>query len=235
MAGITHYWSGTILTVTSDSGTSSADLAGATGPRGPQGRPGVIYDAEGNIIVSDIASADELQSLTRRVVRLEGQTNLTPEYVELQIDANLDDYYTKSEVDNKLDLTVDLDGYATEEYVNGKVSNRPTMAEVNAAIAQAQLSGGGSGDIDLSGYATITYVDEAIAEAQLGGGGGSPDLSTYATKTYVDNAVAKNKVDLTNYYTKSQVEAYCANQRLEIEAWVNEKFAAIDTSEGVEY
>lgn len=44
MAGtITHRWSGTVLTVTSDSGTSSADLKGAkgdTGVRGPQGYGG---------------------------------------------------------------------------------------------------------------------------------------------------------------------------------------------------
>ena len=42
MAGkITHSWNGTVLTVTSDSGTSSADLKGEKGDkgsRGPQGR-----------------------------------------------------------------------------------------------------------------------------------------------------------------------------------------------------
>ena len=44
MAGtITHSWNGTILTITSDSGTSAMDLKGAKGddgPRGPQGLPG---------------------------------------------------------------------------------------------------------------------------------------------------------------------------------------------------
>ena len=44
MAGtITHQWNGTILTITSDSGTSSSDLKGAKGddgPRGAQGAPG---------------------------------------------------------------------------------------------------------------------------------------------------------------------------------------------------
>lgn len=39
---ITHSWNGTILTVTSDSGTSSADLKGDIGVRGPQGAAGVI-------------------------------------------------------------------------------------------------------------------------------------------------------------------------------------------------
>lgn len=45
MAGtITHEWNGTILTITSDSGTSSCDLKGDTGDmgiRGAQGEPGI--------------------------------------------------------------------------------------------------------------------------------------------------------------------------------------------------
>ena len=44
MAGtIKHQWNGTVLTITSDSGTSSCDLKGAKGddgPRGAQGAPG---------------------------------------------------------------------------------------------------------------------------------------------------------------------------------------------------
>lgn len=47
MAGtITHSWNGTVLTITSDSGTSSADLKGAKGDmgvRGAQGIPGIIH------------------------------------------------------------------------------------------------------------------------------------------------------------------------------------------------
>ena len=46
MAGtITHEWTGTILTITSDSGTSSVDLKGGkgdTGPRGAQGPAGMF-------------------------------------------------------------------------------------------------------------------------------------------------------------------------------------------------
>lgn len=38
--GISHSWNGTVLTITSDSGTSSADLKGDTGIRGPQGAQG---------------------------------------------------------------------------------------------------------------------------------------------------------------------------------------------------
>ena len=46
MAGkVYHSWNGTTLTITSDSGTSSADLKGDTGIRGAQGEAGTInYD-----------------------------------------------------------------------------------------------------------------------------------------------------------------------------------------------
>lgn len=41
--GISHSWNGTVLTITSDSGTSSADLKGDIGIRGPQGPAGDQY------------------------------------------------------------------------------------------------------------------------------------------------------------------------------------------------
>ena len=42
MAGtIKHSWNGTVLTITSDSGTSSADLKGEKGDRGIRGAQGV--------------------------------------------------------------------------------------------------------------------------------------------------------------------------------------------------
>ena len=48
-------------------------------------------------------------------------------------------------------------------------------------------------------WAKIEYVDQKIAEAQLGGGeGGSIDLSNYATKTYVDEAIANIEIPETD-------------------------------------
>ena len=47
MGNIYHEWNGTVLTITSDSGTSSADLKGDTGIRGPQGPIGDITTVEG--------------------------------------------------------------------------------------------------------------------------------------------------------------------------------------------
>lgn len=60
MAGeIFHSWNGTILTITSDSGTSSSDLQGGkgdTGPRGAQGPAGVIVKPDGTIDTSAYAT-----------------------------------------------------------------------------------------------------------------------------------------------------------------------------------
>lgn len=56
MAGtIKHEWNGTVLTITSDSGTSSCDLKGEKGDdgaRGAQGACGIVINTEGTIINS---------------------------------------------------------------------------------------------------------------------------------------------------------------------------------------
>ena len=61
---ISHSWNGTVLTITSDAGTSSADLKGDTGCRGPQGPAGMIYDANGNVLIdlSEYATTDYVDS-----------------------------------------------------------------------------------------------------------------------------------------------------------------------------
>ena len=58
MAGtITHSWNGTVLTITSDSGTSSCDLKGDKGDdgaRGAQGACGLVVDANGTTISAGV-------------------------------------------------------------------------------------------------------------------------------------------------------------------------------------
>ena len=60
MAGeIKHRWDGTVLTITSDSGTSSMDLKGEKGNvgiRGPQGRAGVILKEDGSVDMNGYAT-----------------------------------------------------------------------------------------------------------------------------------------------------------------------------------
>jgi hypothetical protein len=64
MAGtITHEWHGTVLTVTSDSGTSSADLKGAKGDMGVRGAQGA---AGSNIDLDKYYTKDEIIVLLER-------------------------------------------------------------------------------------------------------------------------------------------------------------------------
>lgn len=64
MAGnIYHEWNGTVLTVTSDSGTSSCDLKGAQGEmgiRGAQGAPGMVLASAENYVASYTGATAEI-------------------------------------------------------------------------------------------------------------------------------------------------------------------------------
>lgn len=65
-----HSWNGTVLTITSDSGTSSADLKGARGddgPRGPQGAPGDA-SSTGSDVVIDATLSTEGQAADAKAV-----------------------------------------------------------------------------------------------------------------------------------------------------------------------
>lgn len=91
MAGeIKHSWHGTVLTITSDAGTSSADLKGQRGIegiRGPQGPAGLILKPDGSVDYNGYA---------------------TEEYVDFKIEQieqeepDLSNYYTKAEIDATL-------------------------------------------------------------------------------------------------------------------------------------
>lgn len=142
MAGtITHVWDGTILTITSDSGTSSMDLKGGRGdigPRGPQGPAGIsIGEGGGSVDLTGYAT--------------EAYVDDKIAAAQLGGDVDLSNYYTKAQVDAKIP---DVSGYATKQEVNQAVSGLATETFVTTKIAEAQLSGGEGGDIDLSGYAT---------------------------------------------------------------------------------
>lgn len=77
-------------------------------------------------------------------------------------------------------------------------------------------SGISDGGIDLSDYATIVYVNEAIARAQLGDENGEIDLSNYATITYVDEKVG---------YLEDFTLSNCNN----LNGLIMEKTEALDT------
>lgn len=125
---------------------------------------------------------------------------------------------SKTYVDTKVkNVEVDLTGYATEDYVDAAIADLDvpegvaTEEYVQKKIAEAQL---GEGEVDLSAYYTKSETDAAIEAA-------APDLSGYALKTeipsttglatesYVDekfNSIEIPEVDLTDYYTKTEVD-----------------------------
>lgn len=106
MAGtITHSWQGTVLTITSDSGTSSADLQGGkgdTGPRGAQGPAGIIVNPDGTIDTSQYATETYVNEKIAQVEA--GSVDLT-------------NYYTKAQVDAKIP---DITGLASQTWVENK-------------------------------------------------------------------------------------------------------------------
>ena len=80
---------------------------------------------------------------------------------------SLADYYTKDEVDTAIEnVEVDLTGYATESWVTQQgyikehqsLDDYYTKSEVDTAIDNIEF------DVDLTGYATIEYVNEQIGE-----------------------------------------------------------------------
>lgn len=97
--------------------------------------------------------------------------------------------------------SVDLTGYATENYVNQKVADVEagvidlsayyTRQQVDQKIETINISNyynKAQSDLRylqpdaLNGYATQAYVTNKITEASLGGGGGSIDITGLATK-----------------------------------------------------
>lgn len=56
--GITHSWNGTVLTITSDSGTSSADLKGEKGDTGVRGAQGIAGKTIDNLSIIDMQYTD---------------------------------------------------------------------------------------------------------------------------------------------------------------------------------
>lgn len=149
-------------------------------------------------------------------------------------------FATQKYVDNKVGLIQipSLDGLATEEYVDDAIRKVPTVSlsgyakesyvdDAIKAIPKTDLSSYATKqyvgeqiaaipEVDLKDYAkksdipstkglaTEDYVQQKIAEAELGGG--EVDLSNYYTKTQVDNKIAAiPQPDLNEYAKKSEI------------------------------
>ena len=141
MAGeVKHQWNGSVLTVISDSGASSADLRGPkgeTGPRGPQGPAGVIYNDDGDLEIdlSIFYTTGEVDEMFER--NTPDLSVYATKTALLEAEENL-----SLAIENK---TVDLSGYATEKYVDTQIANVAT-----------------GGSINLDNYYTKSEIDNGI-------------------------------------------------------------------------
>lgn len=95
-------------------------------------------------------------------------------------------------LENNSGIGIDLDNYYTK-------------AETDAAI-KAHIP-----TIDLTGYATESYVNDKVADIDLSGYALKTDIPTlegYATEKYVNDAIgAIPKPDLSGYYTKTEIDS----------------------------
>ena len=137
------------------------------------------------------------------------------------VQTELENYYTKEEVNTVIsNVEVDLTGYATETYVQEQIdaipapdlSNYALKTEIPTVPTNVSAFNNDAGYLtehqSLEGLATEEYVQEAVAAVDVSG-----QLADYAksadvyTKTEVDAAIANVEVDLSGYYTKTEVDS----------------------------
>lgn len=177
MAGtITHSWNGTVLTITSDSGTSSADLQGGkgdTGPRGAQGPAGIIVNPDGTIDTSQYTTETYVNQKIAEVQT--GSVDLSNYYTKPETVSLLNNYATKAEIP-------DTTGLASQAWVEekGYLTTHQPLKTINGESIV------GTGNITISG--------------------GSADLSNYYTKEQIDaKGYLTEHQSLAAYALKSEI------------------------------
>ena len=191
MAGtITHKWTGTILTITSDSGTSSVDLKGGkgdTGPRGAQGPAGVIVNPDGTIDTSQYATETYVN---QKIAEVEtSSVDLSNYYTKPETVSLLNNYATKSEIPDTTGLAsqtwVEEKGYLTTHQPLKTINGESIVGTGNITI---------SGSPDMSNYYTKAQIDAKgyLTEHQ--------SLANYALKSEIP--------DVSGYLTLDTLPKY---------------------------
>lgn len=147
MAGeIKHYWNGTILTITSDSGVSACDLKGEKGDKGSRGIPGLPGDCD---MVAAIATAEAAATRAENAA-----TRAEHNIIKPQLDG--DSIYAK---DSVVEPLVSLNIYGKSRQDGTPTATSPV--EIVAAENPILTIGGGNYAIwNATEGAGITSIDE---------------------------------------------------------------------------
>lgn len=185
MAGtITHKWDGTVLTVTSDSGTSSADLKGAKGDDGARGAVGACPTLSVNGKIGEVVlNADDVGAISKTGGTMTGglmiQNNNSAGFVQIHEDGeggtivigSKDGSY-KYEIDANYNNRIRIhnapshpNGFRAIEWNAG--SGALVVDELILTSKPLAITGGGTGAITASGARTnIGAASEAEVKEQ---------------------------------------------------------------------
>ena len=107
---------------------------------------------------------------------------------ELSNKADISHRHNKNEIDGLDNLEIDLTGYATKDDLLTKADKIHSHSEY---LTEHQDISHKADKTDIyTKFETDNKISEEIAKAQLGGSG-EVDLSTYATKTFVNEEISK--------------------------------------------
>ena len=182
---ITHKWNGTILTITSDSGTSSMDLKGSQGdlgPRGPQGPAGIIINADGTINFNGYATE---QYVDDKIAAIDIDTE----------NIDLSNYYTKSEVDAAIDGVDGEDGISATHSWDGTVLTITSASGTSSAdLRGPEGPQGPKGADGTMSFEDLTEEQRASLKGDKGdqgepGADGEDYILTDSDKTEIANIV----------------------------------------------
>ena len=104
---------------------------------------------------------------------------------------DLSNYYTKKQTDER--ITESLSDYAKKDYVDNATSQFVSEAEVDAKIEAIEIP-----EVDLTGYATEQYVQDAVASVDV-----TEQLEDYALKSEIP--------DVSGFQTAEQVQTIVNN------------------------
>lgn len=181
----------------------------------------------------------------------DNKSQLTLQAAEDYTQAQLASYYTASEVDGAISTQAGLTLTAAEGYTDTKLLSYYTANQVDGAIsAQATLSqqaAEGYVNTALQSYYTASQVDGAISaqatlSQQAAEGYTNTALQSYYTKTEIGDFTgyttamaamqamatdAAAQIDLTAYYTSSEVDGLLSSSEATVKGYADGKIAGL--------